>query len=193
MPIHHFTIVTKNYEAAHYFYSEVMGFPLCAAVKRLAPGGGWTKHIFYDIGGGETMAIWDLRGLEGVQIQPDEWRSGMSSGLGLPNWVNHVAFKCEDGEEELLVRQQRWLDHGYHVTKVDHEFIRSIYTFDPDGNWVEWTYNLRSTDEQDRLHAENVCLDDTVPTEEEYPGTVVRSTVPKHRPEARKIAKAASI
>jgi catechol 2,3-dioxygenase-like lactoylglutathione lyase family enzyme len=179
--LHHFAIAPKNFAAAHYFYTEVMGFPLVAGVKRQAPGGGWTKHMFYDIGHGQTMALWDLRGLEGVQLNPDEWRSAISSGLGLPRWVNHFAFNCDGGEEELQRRKQNWLDAGYHVSLVDHEFIRSIYTFDPDGNSVEWTYNTRPMDDGDRDYAFKILEDDTFPTELDYEGPFFRSEATKRK------------
>jgi len=180
--VHHFAIAPKNFEAAHYFYTEVMGFPLCAGVKRQAPGGGWTKHMFYDIGDGETMALWDLRGIEGVQIDPAEWKSSVSTGLGLPWWINHFAFTCHGGEEELQARKQKWLDHGYHVSETDHEFIRSIYTLDPDGNLVEWTYNTRPMNEDDRKYAHEILVDDSPATEKDYEGPFTKSSVPKHKP-----------
>jgi catechol 2,3-dioxygenase-like lactoylglutathione lyase family enzyme len=161
-----------------------MEFPLVAGVKRQAPGGGWTKHMFYDIGGGETMALWDLRGLENVQIKPDDWRSSVSTGLGLPWWVNHFAFDCKS-EEELRRKEALWLDNGYHVSETDHEFIRSIYTLDPDGNLVEWTYNTRAMNDEDREYAHQILVDDSPATELDYEGPFTRSAVPKHKPEPR--------
>jgi len=178
--LHHFAIAVKDFSTSHYFYTEVMGFKLVAGVKRQAPGGGWTKHMFYDIGGGKTMALWDLRGIEGVLINPAEWRSSISSGLGLPGWVNHFAFECS-GEEELQARKQRWLDHGYNVSQVDHAFIRSIYTYDPDKNWIEWTYETRPRNEADRIEAEEILRDNSPATLADYEGTFTRSTVLKCR------------
>ena len=179
--LHHFAIATKNFPTAHYFYSEVMGFPLVAGVKRQAPGGGWTKHMFYDIGDGATMAIWDLRGIEGVQLDPDTWRSPVSTGLGLPRWINHFAFNCKGGAAELEMRKQRWLDHGYHVSQTDHDFIISIYAIDPDGNLVEWTYDTRPLNAADREEALRILEDDTPATEPDYDGPFFRSTVQKVR------------
>lgn len=189
--LHHFAIATKNFEAAHYFYTEVMGFPLVAGVKRQAPGGGWTKHMFYDIGDGQTMALWDLRGIEGVQINPDEWRSAISTGLGLPRWINHFAFNCNGGNDELEERKQRWLDNGYHVSQTDHEFIRSIYTFDPDGNLVEWTYDTRPINAEDTKYAFEILADDTPPTQPDYEGPFIRSTKPKYKPDPKPLPQAA--
>jgi catechol 2,3-dioxygenase-like lactoylglutathione lyase family enzyme len=176
--IHHLAIAVKNVANSHHFYTVVMGFKLVAAVKRQAPGGGWTKHLFYDMGDGDQFALWDLRGIEGVQIEPDAWRSAVSSGLGLPRWVNHVAFRCS-GEQELQERKQRWLDHGYTVSDIHHDMIHSIYAFDPDGNLVEWTYDTRPLTEEDRLEAERILADDTPPTEPEYDAVITRATKPK--------------
>lgn len=181
MGVHHFAIASKDFDTAHHFYTTVMRFPLVAGVKRKAPGGGWTKHMFYDIGDNETMALWDLRGIEGVTLNPDEWRSAISTGLGLPRWVNHFAFNCKGGEEELQQRKQDWLDAGYHVSQTDHEFIRSIYTFDPDGNLIEWTYDTRPINADDTKYAHEILVDDSPATEPDYEGPFVKSTVKKYR------------
>ena len=178
--IHHMAIAVKDFAASHHFYSEIMGFKLVAAVKKQADGGGWTKHVFYDMGHGKQFALWDLRGIEGVQLDADQLRAPISTGLGLPNWVNHVAFEC-DGEEDLQAKRQRWLDHGYSVSLVDHEFIRSIYTFDPDGNMVEWTYDTRPLNEDDLARAEEILADDSPATEPSYEVEFTRSTATKWR------------
>jgi catechol 2,3-dioxygenase-like lactoylglutathione lyase family enzyme len=182
--IHHLAIATKNIAKAHHFYVEAMGFELVKAVKRKAPGGGWTKHIFYDMGDGALFALWDLRGLEhGGALNPDSWRGGFSTAAGLPNWVNHIAFEAADAAD-FERRTQRWLDHGYHVSVVDHDFIRSAYTIDPDGTMVEWAYRTQPLTAQDRIEAAAILADDSPATEEDYEGTFTRSTVKKSLPEA---------
>ena len=130
------------------------------------------------MGDGSLFALWDLRGLEGVQLRENEWRTAISSGLGLPGWVNHIAFKCS-GQEEFEQKRQRWLDNGYHVSEVDHAFIRSCYTYDPDGNWVEWTYDTRLLGAADRAEAEVILADDTPASQAEYEGCFTRSAAKK--------------
>ena len=179
--IHHIAIATKNIGEAHHFYTKAMGFELVKAVKRKAPGGGWTKHIFYDMGDGALFALWDLKGLEEAGLDPAAWRAGFSTGMGLPNWVNHIAFEAKDAED-FDRRSRRWLDHGYHVSVVDHGFIRSAYTLDPDGTMVEWTYRTGPLTATDRTEAHAILADDSPATEEDYEGEFTRSTVPKSRP-----------
>jgi len=84
MAYHHVGIAVKNIARAHRFYTEAMGFELVKVVKRKSPVGGWTKHIFYDVGDGECFALWDLRGLEGEVLKPEDWRGGISTELACP-------------------------------------------------------------------------------------------------------------
>jgi catechol 2,3-dioxygenase-like lactoylglutathione lyase family enzyme len=179
--IHHLAIASKKFDEAHHFYTDVMGFVLVKAVKRKAPSGGWTKHVFYDMGDGSLFALWDLKGLEGEQLPADSWRSGLSTGLGLPNWVNHIAFEAKNAED-FERRKARWLDHGYHVSEVDHDFIRSAYTIDPDGTMVEWAYRTKPLMDSDRLEAEAILADDSPAIEEDYEGSFTKSSRPKSRP-----------
>jgi catechol 2,3-dioxygenase-like lactoylglutathione lyase family enzyme len=174
MGVHHLAVAVKDVAKAHEFYTEAMGFELAKVVKRQTPEGGWTKHIFYDIGDGTLFAIWDLRGIEGVVIDADAWQGGMSTGAGLPYWVNHVAFQVPD-RAALDDKKQRWLDYGKNVVEVDHEFIVSIYTKDPEGTLVEWTMATRALTADDREEALRLLADDTPATEPDYEGVITKS------------------
>jgi catechol 2,3-dioxygenase-like lactoylglutathione lyase family enzyme len=169
--IHHLAITPKNFKASHEFYTEVMGFTLVKIVKRQAMGGakaGWTKHVFYDTGHGSYFVLWDLH-LTG--LADDDWKAPISTGLGLPWWVNHIAFEVAD-LDELEVKKQRWLAAGNKVSEVVHEFITSIYTKDPDGNMVEFTCNTRALDEEDFEEARRLLVDETPAVEPDYPGVI---------------------
>jgi catechol 2,3-dioxygenase-like lactoylglutathione lyase family enzyme len=169
--IHHVAITPADFKVSMKFYTDVMGFPLVKAVKRQAMGGekaGWTKHVFFDTGHGSLLALWDLHLAD---LQPDAWKASISEGLGLPWWINHLAFSV-DSLDALEQRKQHWLSHGQKVSEVDHDFIRSIYTRDPDGNLVEFTVDTRALDESDRIEAEEILADDSPATEPDYSGTV---------------------
>jgi catechol 2,3-dioxygenase-like lactoylglutathione lyase family enzyme len=167
--IHHLAITPKDFDASHAFYTEVMGFKLVKIVKRQAMGqGGWTKHVFYDTGHGSYFVLWDLH-LTG--LAEEAWQAPISTGLGLPWWVNHIAFEVA-GLDELEEKKQHWLAAGRKVSEVVHEFITSIYTKDPDGNMVEFTCNTRALDEEDFEEAARLLADDTPAVEPDYPGVV---------------------
>jgi hypothetical protein len=72
-----------------------MGFDLVKTEVAPAPEGGWARHLFYDTGGGECLAIWDLHDDPAI---PDGFDPSISRGLGLPSWTNHLAFDARDLE-----------------------------------------------------------------------------------------------
>lgn len=93
---------------------------------------------------------------------------------GLPYWVNHVAFDCQDigGLERC---KQRWLAHGHKFAEAKHEFIHSIYTRDPDGTLVEFTFDTQPLPGADEREAPELLVDDTPAQVPEYEGVQHRS------------------
>ena len=88
MAYHHVALATRDLAATHRFYTEAMGFTLVKAVVAPTDGpGGWAKHVFYDTGGDGLIAFWDLHDDRFEDFDPR-----ISEGLGLPTWVNHLAF-----------------------------------------------------------------------------------------------------
>src|ERR1039457_2935380 len=87
MPFHHVAITTRDPDATHAFYTQVMGFSLVRVEAGPAAEGGWARHLFYDTGGGECLAVWDLHDNPAV---PAEFATSISRGLGLPSWTDHL-------------------------------------------------------------------------------------------------------
>ena len=82
--------------------------------------------------------------LEDVGEDP-EYKTEISTGLGLPPWANHVAFRL-DTLDELNAMTQRIHSHGVEqVMQIDHGWCRSIYIADPNGITVEFCV---TTDEE---------------------------------------------
>jgi catechol 2,3-dioxygenase-like lactoylglutathione lyase family enzyme len=137
MPFHHVAIATQDLDATHRFYSESMGFQLVNVDVIPYLQGGWARHLFYDTGNGEMLAIWDLHHETTADFNP-----AISTGLGLPNFVNHIAFGALD-LDDLDDRKSRWLAHGHDVVRIDHGWCTSIYTDDPNGIMVEFCTTTR--------------------------------------------------
>jgi catechol 2,3-dioxygenase-like lactoylglutathione lyase family enzyme len=144
MSFHHVAIVTRDLEASHRFYTEAMGFDLVAVDVIPFLEHGWARHLFYDTGNGEMLALWDLHDDTLGEFDP-----AISTGLGLPNFVNHIAFGAGD-LDELEARKDRWLANGHDVVRIDHGWCVSIYANDPSGNMVEFCTTTRVFDERDR-------------------------------------------
>lgn len=160
MAIHHIAIATGDLVAAHEFYTRAMGFELVhveAGVTDAPDPGGWAKHVFYDTGGGPLLALWDLH-----DPRVGEFDAAWSRGLGLPSWVNHLAFDAGDvvGLDRCC---DRWLSCGLDVLRIDHGSALSIYTDDADGNMVEWCCTTKEFGEAERVAALGLLQDPSPP------------------------------
>jgi catechol 2,3-dioxygenase-like lactoylglutathione lyase family enzyme len=133
MAYHHLAVAVRDMPGTHIFYSEAMGFELVKVEIASTPQGGWAKHFFYDTGDGELMAFWELHDDQ----LPSEFETGLSRAAGLPEWVNHVAFKADD-MTQIEAARDRWLDSGYDVLEIDHNWCYSVYATDPGGTLVEF-------------------------------------------------------
>ena len=154
MSFHHVAIAARDLEATHRFYSEAMGFELVNVdVIPFGDKGGWARHLFYDTGNGEMLAIWDLHDDELPDFNP-----AISAGLGLPTFVNHIAFRS-DSLDELDVRRDRWLANGHDVVRVDHGWCVSIYANDPSGTMVEFCCTTRVFEANDLARAQQRLLE----------------------------------
>jgi catechol 2,3-dioxygenase-like lactoylglutathione lyase family enzyme len=176
MGVHHIALATADIEATHAFYTEAMGFELVKVVVGPTPQGGWAKHAFYDTGEGGMIAFWDLH----VDALP-EVKGGMSSAVGLPDWVNHLAFRAHD-RAHLDAARDRWLSLGLDVFEVDHGFCVSIYTTDVNDTLVEWCLDTRELDEADREHAQRVILDAAPPWDDPPVNAVLHEADKSLRP-----------
>jgi catechol 2,3-dioxygenase-like lactoylglutathione lyase family enzyme len=161
MGFHHVAVAAKDLDAIHRFYTEAMGFELKKIVVAPTEGpDGWAKHAFYDTGGNGLIAFWDLHGPK----VPADFDAGLSSAMGLPNFVNHLAFDAVD-LDGLAACRQRWLDHGYDVAQIDHGWCTSIYTNDPNGTLVEWCVTTASFTQADADQALAALADPSPPLE----------------------------
>ena len=91
------------------------------------------KHLFFDLGDGSSMAFFYLEG----DRAPSDYKPEISTGLGLPIWVNHVAFKA-NVERKQEVRERLHQAGLAPLMEVDHDWCQSLYYVDPNGIMVEF-------------------------------------------------------
>jgi catechol 2,3-dioxygenase-like lactoylglutathione lyase family enzyme len=175
MGFHHVALATRDLDATHRFYTDVMGFTLAKAIAAPTPSGrGWARHVFYDTGGDGMIAFWDLHDETVGDFDP-----AISTGLGLEVWVNHLAFAARD-LDDIEHRKNTWLDAGFDVAEIDHGFCVSIYTNDPNGILVEWCTDTKPYTEADAAYARAI-VDNASPSLEHPPMPVfhkARSVAP---------------
>jgi catechol 2,3-dioxygenase-like lactoylglutathione lyase family enzyme len=149
MGVHHIAIAIKDMEATYRFYSEAMGFDL-VKVEIVPMKGGFARHAFFSTGSSrdQLMAFWDLSNVPGNE----EIRTDICRDLGLDPLTNHLAFSADD-MGDLEQHKNRWLSKGYDVLEIDHNWVHSIYTEDPDGIAVEFAVLTKDFTEADSQEA----------------------------------------
>jgi hypothetical protein len=113
------------------------------------------------------FAIWDLHD---DSIPPD-FSPAISTGLGLPSWVNHIAFAAAD-LDDITRRRDRWLANGYDVLEIDHGWCTSIYCDDPNGIAVEFCTTTAPFTAADRAEADAIIRATKPALDEEPPDAI---------------------
>jgi catechol 2,3-dioxygenase-like lactoylglutathione lyase family enzyme len=134
MPFSHLALATHDIAATHRFYTEAVGFELVRVDVVDLPTGGWFRHAFYDVGNDELLAFFDLH-----DDEITDYETAISTALGLPSWVNHIAFTAES-LSDIEDRKRRLLDHGHDCVVADHGAAVSLYVDDPNGITVEFSH-----------------------------------------------------
>lgn len=149
MGVSHIAIAVKDIQATHLFYTEAMGFDL-VKVEVVPQRGGFARHAFYSTGSADDqlIAFWDL---SSVPLE-NELKTDICRDLGLDPMTNHIAFSASD-LPDIARRRDRWLATGHDVLEIDHGWITSIYTEDPDGITVEFAVLTQSFSAQDAAEA----------------------------------------
>ena len=110
--LHHIALACKDPVETHRFYHDVLGLRLVHTESQAGPKGERVTHFFYDLGDGSLLAFFDLHGVG----EPDPLDPAISTGLGLPIWVNHFALRRDLAElpaiRERIARLRRGTDHG---------------------------------------------------------------------------------
>ena len=127
--VHHVAYACRDIDATHHFYEELMGFHL-VHTEVVEKDGGFFRHTFYDTGDGSCLAFFDLHGVG----EKDDWSSAISTGNGLPVWVNHVAFSATEERQAEVKRRMTAagieplmeINHGRHVRACGAEGPRAL-------------------------------------------------------------------
>jgi len=130
--VHHAAWRCRDAAETRWFYETVCGLELEAALAfKEAPGSGLPlryMHLFFKMGDGNFVAFFDIP--DSAKEEYFKQRSGFNL---------HFAMEVET-MAELEAFKKRWQDHGLEVYgPLDHHFVHSIYTYDPNGIQVEIT------------------------------------------------------
>jgi catechol 2,3-dioxygenase-like lactoylglutathione lyase family enzyme len=130
--IHHLAFQCRDAEQTRWFYEDIMGFKLAAALDfESSPGSGEPleyMHLFFEMGNGDHIAFFDI---------PDDLNESefeLTSGF-----KKHVAFEVSSYEEMMDWKEHLTKHIGAISDPINHEFVHSIYFYDPNGINLEIT------------------------------------------------------
>lgn len=129
---HHVAYACKDLEATRHFYEDLLGFPLVYTEVQ-GKGDKFIRHIFFELGDGSSLAFFYLHGVG----EPADYRTDISTGMNLPVWVNHVAFRADEARQEA-VRNRLAAEDIVPTMEQDHGWCHSVYFTDPNGILVEF-------------------------------------------------------
>jgi len=116
--VHHVALISSDVERTVRFYQDVLEFPLIEMFENRDYGG--STHFFFDIGHGNSLAFFDLPGLD---LGP------YAEVLG---GLHHLAISVERERWEQL--QRNLGREGIPYAVIDQS---SMYFNDPDGARIE--------------------------------------------------------
>jgi catechol 2,3-dioxygenase-like lactoylglutathione lyase family enzyme len=131
----HIGLSTLDLDKTRAFYEGVLGFKPVVADTITIKEGGYLRHMFFDVGGGQLIAFLEPNGVPDI---PAKYDAGINRGLGVPPAFYHFAF--EAGSTGALAQKRDELrDKGVETTDiVDHGMAQSIYFKDPNGLSLEY-------------------------------------------------------
>lgn len=158
--MHHTAFRCRDAEQTRWFYEDVLGFKLAAAMVFDEEPGRSVKreymHLFFQTTDGNFIAFFDV---------PDD--SDEKMFIARHGFDQHIAFEV-DSMEQL----KAWRRHINKMGRpcfgpIDHGFVHSIYMYDPNGVQVELTVkdaNYESILSEDSAKAHDVLKDWTART-----------------------------
>lgn len=133
--INHLAMATSDMDETIRFWRDLLGMRLVAGLGR--PG---YRHYFFEISKNDTMAFF-----EWPDVRPVEEKEHGRPVAG-PYVFDHVSIgvETEDGLWEIKDRLEAadiWVSEV-----IDHGFMHSIYSFDPNGIPIEFSCNVEGVD-----------------------------------------------
>lgn len=130
--INHLAMATGDMDKTIRYWRDLIGFRLVAGI-----GGPGYRHYFFEISDTDLLAFFEWNGVESI----DEKDHGAPVNGKFA--FDHVSFGV-DSKESLWELKDKLEAADFWVSEVvDHGFILSIYSFDPNNIPVEFSFSTR--------------------------------------------------
>lgn len=131
--IHHLALRCRDAEQTRWFYEDILGLKLAAALSlENSPGTGKERpflHLFLELSDGNYIAFFDEPG----NAKPEQFELKDSFDI-------HIAFETDSAESMHAWKEKIRAAGDFISDPIDHEFVESVYFFDPNGYALEITH-----------------------------------------------------
>ena len=144
--IHHVAFRCRDAEQTRWFYEDVLGLKLAAAMSFDNLSGTDKKieymHIFFELVDGNYIAFFD-----------DPYNAPEDFFVDMNGFDSHVAVEVKSMEHLKAIESKLdFIDWDSFI--INHEFVTSLYIFDPNGIQLEFTTRAS---EHDKIMAEDAA------------------------------------
>ena len=161
--INHLALVTPDMDSTIRFWRDLLGLRLIVALGRRG-----YRHYFFEVSEHDMVAFFEWPGVEKI---PDKDHGVPVKGLFA---FDHVSFEVES-DQDLWKLKDKLEAAGFWVSEVvDHGFIHSIYTFDPNNIPIEFSAPVpdidpRKTPKMKDRHPSPISLEGPEPQPRHWP------------------------
>ena len=133
--INHLAMVTGDMDATIRFWRDLIGMRLINGI-----GEAGFRHYFFEIDQKNTLAFFEWDGAKSVEQKPH--------GVPFkgPIVFDHIAFGMNSSQETWDLKDKLEAAGFECSDLIDHGFIHSIYSFDPNGIPIEFCYEVEGHD-----------------------------------------------
>ena len=137
--IHHLALRCRDAEQTRWFYEDILGLKLVAALAlENSPGTDTPRpflHLFLELGDGNYIAFFDEPG----HAKAEHFELKDSYDI-------HIAFETDSAASMLAWKEKIAAAGDFIFGPIDHDFVESVYFFDPNGYALEITHKTPSHD-----------------------------------------------
>jgi len=133
--IHHLAMATNDMDGTIRFWRDLLGMRLVAGLGKAG-----ARQYFFEISAISLLGFFEWKTVEPI---PEKDHGYPAQG---PMVFDHVSFEVES-DEDLWILKENLDAGGFWVSEIiDHGFIHSLYSFDPNGIAIEFSSSVEKVD-----------------------------------------------
>lgn len=154
--LHHLAICTANMKAQIEFFTDKLGMELVALYWMHGVENTW--HGFLRLNDESAIAFVSNPQMSDIPVTLGQSHAGNAGANAAPGTMQHVAFRVEDHETLLALRDRLRLKGVPVMGPVDHGFCASIYFAGPENLALELSYSKTALAPEAWIDPEVVAL-----------------------------------